>query len=83
MKVLDAAGAEKSARLLFVSPTQINFIMPEGLATGAGIVALMADSGLVRVGMVQIQKITPGLFTANANGRGVAAAVILRKRGDG
>lgn len=83
VKVTDFAGMEKLARLLFVSPTQVNFIMPEGLAIGAGIVTLTGDNDFVRVSIVQVQKIAPGIFTANASGRGVVSAVILRKRADG
>jgi uncharacterized protein (TIGR03437 family) len=33
-------------------------------------------------GTLQIDPVAPGLFAANANGQGVAAAVILRRRGN-
>ncbi|MEP7340442.1 MAG: hypothetical protein ABI977_22110, partial [Acidobacteriota bacterium] len=83
VKVTDFRGAEKLAQLLFISPNQVNFILPEGLDTGPAIVGLAGDNGLVSVGVVHVQIVAPGVFAANANGRGLAAAVILRKRADG
>jgi uncharacterized protein (TIGR03437 family) len=83
VKVADFRGTEKLAQMLFISPNQVNFIMPEGLDTGPAIIGLVGDNGLVSVGVTHIQIVSPGLFAANANGRGLAAAVILRKRANG
>ncbi len=81
--VIDYAGTEKQAQLFFVSPTQVNYLMPEGLAAGPAIVLLNGDNGFIRVNVISMQKVFPGIFTADASGRGVAAAVILRVRADG
>ncbi|MGE0132687.1 MAG: hypothetical protein AB7U82_31800 [Blastocatellales bacterium] len=81
--MIDFAGTEKQAQLFFVSPAQINYLMPEGLATGPAIVLLNGDNGFIRVNVVNVQKVSPGIFTVDASGRGVAAAVILRVRADG
>jgi trimeric autotransporter adhesin len=83
VRVRDSAGMERLAPLFFVSPTQVNYIMPAGTATGAATVTITSGSGKLSLGAVQIAAVAPGLFAANANGQGVAAAVVLRVRGDG
>ena len=81
--VRDSSNAEKIARLFFVSPTQINFLMPEGLAAGTATVLVANGEGRLAVGTVNIAAVAPGLFAANANGRDVPAAVVLRIKAGG
>ncbi len=81
--VRDSANAEKIARLFFVSPTQINFLMPEGLATGTATVLVANGEGRLSTGTVTIASVAPALFAANANGKEVPAAVLLRIKADG
>lgn len=81
--IRDSANNEKLAPLFFVSDGQINFLMPSGLANGeATILATNADGRLAR-GTVTIAQVAPALFSANANGQGIAAAVVLRVKADG
>lgn len=81
--VRDGANVERSARLFFVSPQQINFLMPEGLASGTATIVVTNGEGKLAVGTVNIAPVAPSLFAANANGREVPAAVVLRIRQDG
>ncbi len=81
--VRDSAGVERAAPLFFVAPNQINYQMPPGTASGAATVTATSGDGSVSAGAAQIASVAPGLFTANANGQGVAAAVALRIRADG
>jgi uncharacterized protein (TIGR03437 family) len=81
--VRDAMGNARAAPLFFVSPTQINLLIPAGTATGVATVKAVLNEGFVAGGFVTITNVAPGLFTANASGRGVAAAVALRVRPDG
>lgn len=81
--VRDSAGVEKIARLFFVSPTQINFLMPEGLAAGTATVLVANGEGRLSTGTVTIAPVAPALFAANANGKDVPAAVLLRIKADG
>jgi uncharacterized protein (TIGR03437 family) len=83
VRVRDSAGMERLAPLFFVSPGQVNYLMPTGTAPGAATVTIASGSGKLSLGSVQIATVAPGLFTANANGQGVAAAVALRVRSDG
>ena len=81
--VRDSANVEKIARLFFVSPGQINFLMPEGLASGTATVLVANGTGRLSTGTVTIAPVAPALFAANSNGRDVPAAVALRIRADG
>jgi uncharacterized protein (TIGR03437 family) len=80
--VQDSRGAQRPAPLFFVSPGQNNFQIPQGTATGNGIVLIAIDGQLYADSRVAINSTAPGLFAANANGQGVAAAVILRVKAD-
>jgi uncharacterized protein (TIGR03437 family) len=68
----------RAAPLLYVSPVQINFEVPAG--TTAGDVPLTVQTGLGnRLNFIaRVAPIAPGLFTANADGRGVVAASAIQ-----
>jgi uncharacterized protein (TIGR03437 family) len=83
VRVRDAAGTERLAPLFFVSPTQINFQMPPGTGTGTAAISMLTSLGLTGAGTITVANVAPALFSANATGRGLAAAVVLRQRGDG
>jgi uncharacterized protein (TIGR03437 family) len=80
--IRDAAGVDRLAPLFFVSPGQINYQMPQGTALGAAVVTI-GGGGSASIGAEQIAAVAPGLFAANANGQGVAAAVAVRVKADG
>ena len=80
VKVRDSAGVTRDARLFAVAPSQVNFLAPEETALGEATVIVASGSGNVTTGVTQIAAIAPGLFAANADGRGVAAGVALRVR---
>ena len=82
VRVRDSAARELSAQLFFVSPSQINLLMPAGLANGAATVTVTSGDGAVSIGATVLATVAPGLFTANANGQGVASGVALRVRGE-
>ncbi len=83
VRVLDSAKTELLAPLFFISPSQINYQMPPGTAVGAATITITSGAGLVAQGKAQIVNVAPGLFTANASGQGVVAAVVLRVRANG
>jgi uncharacterized protein (TIGR03437 family) len=83
VKIIDSNGAEKLSPLLFVSPSQVNFQVPAEVATGMASVVVTAGNGATSIGALQVARVAPGLFAANANGQGVAAAVALRVKADG
>ncbi len=83
VKVKDSLGVERAALLFFVSPTQVNYQIPPGTARGPATVTITNASGEISLSTVQIGTTAPGLFTANATGKGLAAAVALRVKADG
>lgn len=83
VKVQDALAREIPAPLFYVSPGQLNFQIPPGTMPGAANVIVTRGDGAVSSGTVQIAPVAPGLFAANSNGQGVAAAVALRIKADG
>jgi uncharacterized protein (TIGR03437 family) len=78
VRITDSAGVERLASLIFVSPTQFNYVLPAGLAEGVATLALLADGNVLRVGFVQIARVSPSVFTANVDGEGVPAALVVR-----
>src|SRR5262249_3619678 len=83
IKIKDSAGAERLAPLFYVSPTQANCQIPPGTVIGQATVKITSGDGSVVTGVTQISPVAPALFSANANGQGVAAAVTLRIKPDG
>jgi adhesin/invasin len=74
---------ERLAPLFFVSPTQINYQIPPGMVNGAASIVITSGSGVISYGAAQIESVAPGLFSANADGQGVAAAVVFRRKANG
>jgi uncharacterized protein (TIGR03437 family) len=83
VKIRDAAGAERDAGLFFVAATQINLLVPSGTGNGTATVTVLRDGTPVGAGTLAVDTVAPGMFSANASGQGVAAAVALRVKIDG
>ncbi len=83
VRVLDSAKTERVAPLFFVSPSQINYQIPAGTTSGSATITVTNGDGAVSIGNAQIATIAPGLFSANASGQGIAAALIFRVKADG
>src|SRR5262249_25904295 len=65
-----------------VSPGQINFAVPGGMANGPAAFTVENDKGELASGSVNIASVAPGVFSANSDGQGVAAAFVLRVKPD-
>ena len=83
VRVRDSLGVERLAPLFFVSPGQINYLIPAGTSPGAATMTVSSSDGSTATGTIQIANVAPSLFTANSSGNGVAAAVVLRVRANG
>ena len=86
VKIKDSQGVERLAPLFFVSPQQVNYLIPAETAAGVATVTIdTARDGLtfsVLGNALNITRAAPGLFTANANGSGAPTAVVLRFKAD-
>lgn len=76
-----------AAPLMFVSPQQINFVIPAEVAPGSGAqdlaaIEVTAGDGSVTAGQVHIANIAPAIFTADGTGSGVPAAYLVRVKPD-
>lgn len=60
----------KAVGLIFVSPGQINCVLPDGSATGRLDVLVRSGTGVKSRGVVDVEAVAPGLFTVNASGTG-------------
>lgn len=75
--VTDSAGVPRAAPLYHVSPGQINYVVPAGSAGGVASVRVTSGGQTTGTGSVLVQAVAPGIFTANADGRGAPAAYAL------
>ncbi|HJZ96048.1 MAG TPA: hypothetical protein VKE70_06055, partial [Candidatus Solibacter sp.] len=72
----------RRAALTYVSPSQVNALLPAGMAFGPATLNLTTGYGLVFPVRLTITPTAPGIFTANSDGRGVPAAIVLRVKPD-
>jgi uncharacterized protein (TIGR03437 family) len=83
VRIKDFAGTERNAPLFFASDAQINFMVPLGSVNGAATVTVMRSGNPVGAGTFNIETVSPGLFTANANGQGAPAGFAFRQKANG
>ncbi len=79
--VRDFTGTERKAQLFFVSPGQVNALIPAEVASGPAAIAIRTAAGAAAGAVVEIRDFQPGLFAATATG--LAAANVLRIAQDG
>ncbi len=80
LTVTDSMGMPRLAPLRFVSPNQINFLVPTETATGVALVTVRLNGMVVGTRSVSV---APGIFAANDDERGVARGYALRYRPNG
>jgi uncharacterized protein (TIGR03437 family) len=78
--IVDSQGATSAAPLLYVNPTQVNFEVPQGVATGDATVTVTSGDGTQSIARVQIAQVAPGLFELNSDG--LAAAYVILYHSD-
>jgi uncharacterized protein (TIGR03437 family) len=77
VQVQDSAGVTRDAPLFYVSPGQINYVVPTGTAPGPATISVTGGSRSFQA-RVYVASVSPGLFSAS----GLAAANILTVRDD-
>jgi uncharacterized protein (TIGR03437 family) len=76
VSVLDAKGVARPASLYFVSPGQVNSIIPDGTGLGPAVVTVTNPQGVQSSSTVEIAAVSPAFYTMNQNGTGVVAAYV-------
>ena len=75
--VADASGNSSNAQIYFVSPTQVNFVVPGALVNGVGRITIFSNGVQAASGALTIYSAAPALYSADATGSGFAAAVTV------
>jgi len=71
----DSHGVSRAALLFYVSPTQIDWEIPDGASPGAATVTIASMNGTSQTGTIRIGSVSPGLFESNTSG--LVAAWVL------
>ncbi len=79
----DAAGFSFNLPILAAASSQVNVVVPDRAQTGIASAALSSNGRQIAAGVLRLDRVAPGLFSANADGKGVAAAVALTVAADG
>jgi uncharacterized protein (TIGR03437 family) len=80
--ITDSSGAKASLPLFYAGPTQINAEIPQTASAGTATLTITTASG-PQTGSVMLATVAPGLFAANATGKGVAAAQLVTNEPNG
>jgi uncharacterized protein (TIGR03437 family) len=83
LTITDSRGTVRRSRLHLVSQDRIQFLVPGGLSPGRASLMVTNSSAASNTIAIEIATVAPGVFSANASGRGPAAASFLRVRADG
>jgi uncharacterized protein (TIGR03437 family) len=82
VSVTDSAGAVRPAPLLYVSPGQVNYVIPAGTAPGLATVGITANGSVTATGQIDVVPVAPALFTLNADNLAAAYVVLVSQDGD-
>jgi uncharacterized protein (TIGR03437 family) len=80
VSIRDSAGVLRLGEISFVSPLQVNYVMPPAAAAGQATISVVSGSGATATGTVQLARVAPGLFPINT--ANVAAATAIRVNSD-
>jgi uncharacterized protein (TIGR03437 family) len=78
IQIVDASGKASSALLYYISPAQMNFLMPSNLRPGMAKLTVSNQAGISGTAQIMVSAVSPGIFSADATGTGVAAGSALR-----
>jgi uncharacterized protein (TIGR03437 family) len=78
LDITDSLGVTRPAPLYYVTTNAMAYLTPAGTALGAATAKLTTSTGAVITGSFNIERLAPGLYTANSTGSGLAAGVALR-----
>jgi endoglucanase len=83
VQLTDSAGSAALAPLFGTGAGQINYLVPADVPLGRVDAALITADQVVGTGVLHVESIAPTLFSANYDGKGIAAAHVVRLKADG
>jgi uncharacterized protein (TIGR03437 family) len=83
LEITDSLNQTRLAPLYYVTTNAMSYLIPAGTALGLATAKLTTSTGATISGAFTVDRISPGLFTANANGSGVPAGFWIRAAADG
>ena len=81
--LVDSRGDARPVSLTFTGPSQINFVIPTGTALGGAVLRIQEGEEIAQTATLSIVRSEPGVFTADASGSGLAAAIVTTVKADG
>lgn len=81
VSIVDSASKTWAAPLNFVSPNQVTFTVPSGVASGAATVNLVSSNGTQTAGNIQVAAVAPALFTLNGSSLAAAETITVAANG--
>ena len=81
VSIVDSASKTWPALLNFVSPDQVTFTVPSGVATGAATVNVVSSDGTQTASNIQIAAVAPALFTLNGSELAAAETITVAANG--
>ena len=82
VSVTDSAGATRAAQLDYVSPAQVNYLIPSDTAPGLATVDINASGHVAATGQIQVIPVAPALFTVNSDNLAAANVLRISQNGD-
>lgn len=74
-------GNALPAELYYVSPQQVNYVIPENVPAGLATVTIRSNGSVTAMGKIEVTPVAPALFTVNS--ANLAAAYITRVSANG
>jgi uncharacterized protein (TIGR03437 family) len=79
---VDSSNTSYPVPLYFVSPGRIDYLVPSAAKSGPAVLTVTSGDGMVTTGIVLLDAVAPGIYTANSSGQGAAAAIALTLHAD-
>lgn len=78
LAITDSLGVTRPAPLYYVTTNALAYLMPAGTALGSATAKLTTSTGAIITSSFNIERLAPGLYSADSTGSGLAAGVALR-----
>jgi uncharacterized protein (TIGR03437 family) len=83
LDITDNAGQTHPAPIYYVTTNQMAYLIPADTPPGPATAKLTTSAGVAITGSFNIDRVSPGLYSANSTGSGVAAGFWIRAAADG